>query len=236
MYTNSILCIYTNVYLRSILYSPIPSYSQRFFIATSRQLQRMDGITRSPIYTHFQETVTGASSIRAYRQQVRFIEESERRVDNNLIVYHPIICANRCGQTLVMYYVSNILCNLIQVYDVWGTLWRSMDVLRHEYHYVMHTFYRWLAIRLEFIGNFIILFAALFAVIQRIYSDDIHLPTNGGLVGISITYALQITMVLNMLVRTTSELETNIVAVERTDEYSRIANEVCVSSTCAICL
>ena len=80
----SMICTY--VYL-----SPV----QRFYVATSRQLKRLESNTRSPIYTHFQESITGASSIRAYGQQVRFIEESERRVDNNQIAYYPSICANR---------------------------------------------------------------------------------------------------------------------------------------------
>lgn len=37
----------------------------------------------------------------------------------------------------------------------------------------------------------------------------------------------QVTQTLNWLVRMTSELETNIVAVERVNEYSLIENEVC---------
>lgn len=151
---------------------------QRFYVATSRQLKRLESITRSPIYTHFQETITGASSIRAYHQQERFVVESNNRVDHNQVAYYPSICANR-----------------------------------------------WLAIRLEFLGNLIILFAALFAAIQRNYGDQINLPISAGLVGLSITYALQVTSVLNMTVRMTSELETNIVAVERTKEYTETANE-----------
>lgn len=39
--------------------------------------------------------------------------------------------------------------------------------------------------------------------------------------------ALQVTQTLNWLVRMTSELETNIVAVERVSEYSELENEVC---------
>ena len=83
---------------------------------------------------------------------------------------------------------------------------------------------RWLAIRLEFLGNVIILFAALFAALQRNYPSVLgHI--NAGLVGLSISYALQITGALNWMVRMTSELETNIVSMERTQEYSNIPTE-----------
>ena len=48
---------------------------------------------------------------------------------------------------------------------------------------------RWLAIRLEFVGNLIILFAALFAVIGRNSGGG---GIDPGLAGLSITYALQV--------------------------------------------
>ena len=38
--------------------------------------------------------------------------------------------------------------------------------------------------------------------------------------------AMQVTQTLNWLVRTSSELETNIVAVERVHEYTKVKNEV----------
>lgn len=43
----------------------------------------------------------------------------------------------------------------------------------------------------------------------------------------SLLLGLQVTQTLNWLVRMTSELETNIVAVERVSEYSELENEVC---------
>ena len=64
-------------------------------MATSRQLKRLESISRSPIYSHFQETILGASSIRAFRQQNRFIRENQRRVDYNHLAYYPARCAER---------------------------------------------------------------------------------------------------------------------------------------------
>lgn len=80
---------------------------------------------------------------------------------------------------------------------------------------------RWLAIRLEMVGNIIIFFAALFAVLGRDSND----PLNAGLVGLSVSYAMQITQTLNWLVRMSSDVETNIVAVERIKEYGETKQE-----------
>ena len=46
-------------------------------------------------------------------------------------------------------------------------------------------FHRWLAVRLEFLGNCLIFFAGMFAVISR---DKIM----SGLVGMSLTYSLEV--------------------------------------------
>ncbi|NXK44826.1 MRP6 protein, partial [Chauna torquata] len=77
---------------------------------------------------------------------------------------------------------------------------------------------RWLATNLEFLGNGIVLFAALFAAIGRTHLSP-------GIAGFSISYALQITGVLNWMVRSWTEIENNIVSVERVREYSRTPKE-----------
>lgn len=144
---------------------------QTYYIATSRQLKRLESTTRSPIYSHFQETVSGASSIRAYNVRDKFIQECCDRVDTNHRVYYPNINA-----------------------------------------------VRWLTVRLEFLGYFIVFLAALFAIVFR----DTLSP---GLVGVSITSALTITNTLNNLIKSFSDLETNIVCIERCLEYTKIESE-----------
>uniref|UniRef100_A0A8C0BYX9 ABC-type glutathione-S-conjugate transporter n=1 Tax=Buteo japonicus TaxID=224669 RepID=A0A8C0BYX9_9AVES len=146
-------------------------FVQRFYVATSRQLKRLESVSRSPIYSHFSETVSGASVIRAYRRVKSFVDISDLKMDENQKSYYPGIVSNR-----------------------------------------------WLGIRVEFVGNCIVLFAALFAVIGKN-------SLNAGLVGLSVSYALQVTLSLNWMVRMTSELETNIVAVERIKEYSETETE-----------
>jgi ABC-type multidrug transport system fused ATPase/permease subunit len=68
---------------------------QKYYLRTSRELKRLDSVTRSPIYAHFQESLGGISTIRAYRQEERFSLESEWRMDANLRAYFPSISANR---------------------------------------------------------------------------------------------------------------------------------------------
>lgn len=41
---------------------------------------------RSPIFSHFGETLEGVSTIRAFRKQPQFIKDNEERVDYNLQV------------------------------------------------------------------------------------------------------------------------------------------------------
>ncbi|XP_018411207.1 PREDICTED: multidrug resistance-associated protein 7 [Nanorana parkeri] len=56
---------------------------QRFYRHTSRELKRLQSITLSPIYSHFSETLSGLSTIRAMRHADRFKVECESRVEMN---------------------------------------------------------------------------------------------------------------------------------------------------------
>uniref|UniRef100_A0AAF5PGH3 ABC-type glutathione-S-conjugate transporter n=1 Tax=Wuchereria bancrofti TaxID=6293 RepID=A0AAF5PGH3_WUCBA len=153
----------------------------RFYISTSRQLKRLESTARSPIYSHFQESIQGSASIRAYRCMSRFIHESQDRLDKNIVIQYHSLVANR-----------------------------------------------WLAVRLELVGNLIVFCSALFAVFYRESGS-----VTAGLVGLSVAYALSITQTLNWAVRMASELETNIVAVERLREYTDLPTEGLASENLA---
>ncbi|KAI6092615.1 ABC transporter type 1, transmembrane domain-containing protein [Hypoxylon rubiginosum] len=174
-FTLIVISVSTPVFIALIIpLAAIYYFVQRYYLRTSRELKRLDSVSRSPIYAHFQESLGGISTIRAYRQQERFELENEWRVDSNLRAYFPSISSNR-----------------------------------------------WLAIRLEFLGAVIILGAAGFAII----SVTNHSGLSAGMVGLAMSYALQITTSLNWIVRQTVEVETNIVSVERVLEYARLPSE-----------
>ncbi|KAF8934648.1 hypothetical protein BGZ52_003729 [Haplosporangium bisporale] len=147
---------------------------QRYFLATSREIRRLDSVSRSPVFAHFQETLGGITTIRVYRQQDRFILGNEHRLDQNLRAFYPSIASNR-----------------------------------------------WLAFRLEVLGSTIIFGSAFLSVVSLARG----LVVNPGLVGLSLSYALNITQTMNWMVRQYSEIESNIVSVERLLEYVDLPQE-----------
>ena len=68
---------------------------QRVYVACARQIKRIDSIRRSPLYAFFSETLNGASSIRAYRQQDRFIARSDALLDYSQRIYFEVFTSNR---------------------------------------------------------------------------------------------------------------------------------------------
>uniref|UniRef100_A0A7N6B9Z8 ABC-type glutathione-S-conjugate transporter n=1 Tax=Anabas testudineus TaxID=64144 RepID=A0A7N6B9Z8_ANATE len=144
---------------------------QSFYVATSCQLRRLEAVSRSPIYTHFNETVQGASVIRAFGEQSRFILQANDRVDFNQTSYFPRFVATR-----------------------------------------------WLAVNLEFVGNGVVLAAAILSVMGKS-------TLSPGIVGLAVSHSLQVTGILSWIVRSWTDVENNIVSVERVNEYADTAKE-----------
>jgi len=141
-----------------------------YYIPTSRELQRLESVTRSPVFSHFGETLEGVSTIRAFRSEPLFVADSMDKLERNLRSYYANVSSNR-----------------------------------------------WLALRLEGIGTCFVTFASILAVTSS--------GISGGEGGLALTYALNITQVLNWYVRMSSDRESQVVAVERLAEYADIVSE-----------
>ncbi|SCU77718.1 LAFA_0A03048g1_1 [Lachancea sp. 'fantastica'] len=80
---------------------------------------------------------------------------------------------------------------------------------------------RWLSVRLESIGAFMILAVAMLSL----YTTTGDSPLSAGMVGLLMSCALQVTSRLMWIVRMSVQLETNIVSVERIVEYCKLPSE-----------
>ncbi|OAD65376.1 hypothetical protein PHYBLDRAFT_189572 [Phycomyces blakesleeanus NRRL 1555(-)] len=54
-----------------------------YYLKTSRDMKRLNSVSRSPIYVQFGETVNGVATIRAFGSQNRFLEENYKKIDSN---------------------------------------------------------------------------------------------------------------------------------------------------------
>ncbi|KAM5130476.1 ATP-binding cassette sub-family C member 6 [Callospermophilus lateralis] len=77
---------------------------------------------------------------------------------------------------------------------------------------------RWLAANMELLGNGLVFVAAMCAALSKA-----HL--SAGIVGFSVSAALQVTQTLQWVVRNWTDLENSIVSVERVQDYARTAKE-----------
>lgn len=146
----------------------------RYYLSTSRELKRLDSITKSPIFQHFSEALGGLGTIRAFGQIAHFVDSADARVDRNQECYLP-----------------SVTCN------------------------------RWLAVRIEMLGSTVILLSSTLAVAIKANGGRM----NAGLLGMMLSQALNTTQALNWTIRSCSDVEQNIVSVERVISYSSVPSE-----------
>ncbi|KAI8912689.1 P-loop containing nucleoside triphosphate hydrolase protein, partial [Gorgonomyces haynaldii] len=65
------------------------------YVRTSRELKRLDSNTRSPIFSHFGETISGQTTIRAYGRSEAFVTDLHRKIDLNHQAFSFMWIANR---------------------------------------------------------------------------------------------------------------------------------------------
>jgi ATP-binding cassette, subfamily C (CFTR/MRP), member 1 len=159
-----------------------------YFRSVSRETKRLESLSRSPVFTHFSETLGGLSTIRAYGESTNFLNDFESKLD-----------------------------------------------LSTQAAYCNKTGDRWLSTRLEMIGASIAGFAALLAT-QIVVSNGVsgvgQNSSYSSLAGLSLTYAIQITGMLQWVVRSFAQVEAAMNSVERILYYSeQIEKEAAMDSS-----
>ncbi|GKB91541.1 putative ABC transporter C family member 15 [Tanacetum coccineum] len=77
------------IFVLCIIIIAISLWYQAYYITTARELARMIGIQKSPVQHHFAETISGASTIRCFNQEVRFLTKCLSVIDNySRVTFH----------------------------------------------------------------------------------------------------------------------------------------------------
>ncbi|KAL2917396.1 Transporter of the ATP-binding cassette (ABC) [Polyrhizophydium stewartii] len=102
----------------------------RLYLTTSRELKRLESVSRSPIYTQFSETLAGVSTLRAFGQLDRFQAMNNDKVDLNHRSFFFIWAANRwlCLRTELISSVVVLCAGLAIILGGIGAGWAALTI------------------------------------------------------------------------------------------------------------
>ncbi|KAJ8954555.1 hypothetical protein NQ318_000789 [Aromia moschata] len=83
------------ILLPTVIILTIFYYLRHVFLATSRDIKRVEGVTRSPIYTHLTASLQGLTTIRAFEAQEILTMEFDNYQDQYSAAYFMFLGANR---------------------------------------------------------------------------------------------------------------------------------------------
>ncbi|RLN06220.1 hypothetical protein BBJ28_00017071 [Nothophytophthora sp. Chile5] len=142
-----------------------------YFKKTSREVKRLEGVTRSPVFNLFGETLNGLHTIRAFEMQQQFVQMNKAAVDDNTSFYF--------------------------------TYWAAG---------------RWLAIRLDWLSVLVISIVSFYLVLSKGQTDSV-------VAGISLTYSLMLTSMIQWVVRAVDMTDNAMTSVERLLHFRNIPTE-----------
>ncbi|KAK7736159.1 hypothetical protein SLS53_007187 [Cytospora paraplurivora] len=92
----------------------VPLYAlQKFYLRTSRQVRHLDLESKSPLYTHFTETLNGIVTIRAFGWQRDSFEDQLRLLDVSQKPYYLLFCIQRWLAVVLDLFVTVIAAILV---------------------------------------------------------------------------------------------------------------------------
>ncbi|CAG2102854.1 unnamed protein product, partial [Medioppia subpectinata] len=83
-----------------------------FYIRSARDIKRLEGLSRSPVYSHLNTTLSGLSTVRAFGVQKMFEEQFVRHQNDNTATFFLFICTSRAFGILMdwicVFYISAV--------------------------------------------------------------------------------------------------------------------------------
>jgi len=152
----------------------------QYFNKTSREVKRLEGISRTPVFNLVGETLNGLQTIRAFNMQGNFVELGKKAVDMNSSMYF--------------------------------TYWAAS---------------RWLAVRLDCLSVCIIFVVSLYLVSTKGQLAPV-------IAGISLSYSLMLTSMMQSTVRAVDRTDNAMTSVERLLHFREIPQEVDATDTVSI--
>ena len=91
----------------------------RFYVRSSREIKRLDSVSRSPIYANFGETLDGTPVIRAYQKQAQFVAKNYALLDRNQRAL-SLITSSNCWLAIRLELVGTVIIGATALLAVVG--------------------------------------------------------------------------------------------------------------------
>ncbi|XP_071953210.1 ATP-binding cassette sub-family C member 4-like [Antedon mediterranea] len=118
-----------------------------YFLHTSREVKRMEGITRSPIFSHLSATLQGLSTVRAFQAQKSFTNQFDGYQDHHSQAWYLFLTTSRYFgiwlDWLALVFVTAVTFGCIILFDVSETLNAGTVGLSLTYALTLLSFFQW---------------------------------------------------------------------------------------------
>ncbi|XP_015372663.1 PREDICTED: probable multidrug resistance-associated protein lethal(2)03659 [Diuraphis noxia] len=118
---------------------------RKIFMTTTRNVKRLEGVTRSPVYTHVNSSLQGLATIRAFNVEQILIQEFTSHQDLHSSAWYMFITLSRAfGFWLnisCMFYISFIIFSFILFSDVTNRRYVGLAITQSI---VLSTMFQWI--------------------------------------------------------------------------------------------
>ena len=91
-----LISVSASYFLATVPFTILALYAiQKYYLRTSRQLRLLDLEAKAPLYSHFQETLSGLASIRAFGWVEKFSEHNMKLLDESQRPLYLLFCIQR---------------------------------------------------------------------------------------------------------------------------------------------